>query len=70
MCSFLLQITSLGESCKEEFRRKLYECLYQCYDFAFTKKDLNSQVPVEIINSIKTISDSFIPEKMITSKYI
>lgn len=65
----LSQITSLGESWDEELRRKLYECLYLSYDFAFKTKNLNVPVPREISNFIKTIIISFVAEDVNTSLY-
>lgn len=63
---FVDQITSLGESWDEELRRKLYECLYLSYDFAFENKNLNVRVPREISNFIKTIIISFVAEDVNT----
>lgn len=60
--NLLLQIIILGENWDEELRRKLYECLYQSYDYAFQRKYLNVKVPIKISNLMKNILISLVTQ--------
>lgn len=59
----------MGESWDEELRRNLYECLNLSYDYAFEKKNLNVQVPKEILDFIETVITSFITHDVNSGKY-
>lgn len=61
-------MTFLGESWDEELRRNLYECLYQCYDYAFENKNLNVLISFKIVNCIQTLIETFVTEDVNTSK--